>query len=122
MAPCHVLRNLMVWTMACSGSSPFLGRDEGVSAKLSEDKEDLGHLGSQKSRAPGDLRSQSGQIYHCRERSKPERSLTWLRSPSSLMTKQLVRVRAMNSLGAPGNPRDQVSFPQVPPLSWQRVG
>ena len=45
-SPCHVLPDLMVCAAAWSRPSPSLGRDEGASAKLSEDKEDPGHLGS----------------------------------------------------------------------------
>ena len=72
-SPCHGLPDLMAWTRAWSRPSPSLDRDEGASARLSEDKENLGHLGSQKTRAPGDLRDHSGHIYHCRERSSQER-------------------------------------------------
>ena len=45
-SPCPALPDLMVCTAAWSRPSPSLGRDEGASAKLSEDKEDPGHLGS----------------------------------------------------------------------------
>lgn len=37
-------------------------------------------------------------------------------------TKQLVRIQARNLPGAPGKPRDQMPFPRVLPLTWQRVG
>ena len=52
-SPCHALPELMVCAVAWSRPSPFLGRDEGVSAKLSEDKEDPGHLGPQKQDSRG---------------------------------------------------------------------
>ena len=120
--PCHVLPDLMVCSVARSRPSPSLGRDEGALAKLPEDKEDLDHLGSQKRDSRGPSGSVRSNLSLERGVKARERSLTWLRSPSSLMTKQLVRVQARNSPGVPGNPRDQVSFPRVPPLGWQRAG
>ena len=92
-------------------AKPLPGRDEGALAKLSEDKEDLDHLGSQKRDSRGPSGSVRSNLSLERGVKARERSLTWLRSPSSLMTKQLVRVQARNLPGAPGNPRDQVSFP-----------
>ena len=72
-------------------AKPLPGRDEGALAKLSEDKEDLDHVRSQKQDSWGPSGSVRSNLSLERGVKARERSLTWLRSPSSLMTKQLVK-------------------------------
>ena len=72
-------------------AKPLPGRDEGALAKLSEDKEDLDHVRSQKQDSWGPSGSVRSNLSLERGVKARETSLTWLRSPSSLTTKQLVK-------------------------------